>query len=124
MRGAEGVVRALLTSRKAGDAAMLAQASHAAAPPGQDLVSIGLMPHVPHQPVVRRVEHVVQRHGQLDRAEVRREVPAGGGDRLDDEVAQFLDQLRQTPAIELAQVGRVADGFQQFVGHQNFRSTM
>ena len=39
------------------------------APPGQNLVRVSLMADVPDQPVVRRVEGVVHRHGQLDRAQ-------------------------------------------------------
>jgi hypothetical protein len=38
---------------KPAQAAELAQAWHALAPPGQDLVRIGLVAHVPHQPVIR-----------------------------------------------------------------------
>ena len=77
MRGAEGVVLALVAARKARDAAELAQRRHPLAPAGQDLVRIGLVADVPDQAVVRRVEDVVQRDRQLDRAEVRREVAAG-----------------------------------------------
>ena len=47
------------------------------APAGQDLVRIGLVADVPDDAVVRRVEDVVQRDRQLDRAEVRRQVAAG-----------------------------------------------
>ena len=42
------------------------------APAGQDLVRIGLVADVPDEAVVRRVEDVVQRDRQLDRAEARR----------------------------------------------------
>ena len=47
------------------------------APAGEDLVRIGLVADVPDDAVVRRVEDVVQRDRQLDRAEVRRQVAAG-----------------------------------------------
>ena len=77
MRGAEGVVLAFVAARKAADAAELAQRVHALAPAGQDLVRVGLVAHVPDQPVVRRVEDVVQRDRQLDRAQVARQVAAG-----------------------------------------------
>lgn len=70
VRGAEGVVFAFVAARKARQAAQLAQAAHALAPPGQDFVRIGLMAHVPDQPVVGRVENVMQRHSQLDRAQI------------------------------------------------------
>ncbi len=68
---AEGVVLALVAARetargrRAGAACCMR-----VAPPGQHLVRIGLVADIPDQPVVRRVEHVVQRHGQLDRAQI------------------------------------------------------
>ena len=62
---------------------------HALAPAGQDLVRIGLVADVPDEPVVRRVEDVVQRDRQLDRAEVRRQVAAGLRDALQHEGAQL-----------------------------------
>ena len=60
----------------------LAQLGHRLAPAGQDLVRVGLVADVPHDAVVRRVEDVVQRDRELDRAEVRRQVAAGLRDRL------------------------------------------
>jgi hypothetical protein len=50
---------------------------HALAAAGQDLVGVGLVADVPDQPVVRRVEDVMQGDGQFDRAEVGRQVAAG-----------------------------------------------
>src|SRR5271168_2672905 len=49
----------------------------AGAAPGQDFVGVGLMPDIPDQSVVRRVEDVMQRHGQLDDAEACAEMTAG-----------------------------------------------
>ena len=43
------------------------------------------MAHVPHDAVVRRVEHIVQSHGQLNRAEVRAEMPACFGNAVEHE---------------------------------------
>ena len=78
MRGAEGVVLALVAAR---EAARCRRAGAACAMPlaaaGEDLVRIGLVADVPDDAVVRRVEDVVQRDRQLDRAEVRRQVAAG-----------------------------------------------
>ena len=48
------------------------QRADAVAAAGEDLVRIGLMADVPDQPVVRRVEHVVQGDRQFDHAEARR----------------------------------------------------
>ena len=117
MGGAEGVVLALVAAREAGDAAELAQRAHALAPAGQDLVRIGLVADVPDDPVARRVEHVVQRDRQLDRAEVGRQVAAGLGDALQHELAQLRGQQLEFGAREPAQVGRAVDGFEELVRH-------
>ena len=111
MRGAEGVVIALGTSRKAGQAPELAQARHAIAAAGEDLVRIGLMAHVPHQPVVRGIEDVMQGDRQFHRAQVGAEVAPGARNAVQDKGAQLLGQRRQLGACQLAQVGRVVDVF-------------
>ena len=72
MAGAEGVVRTLIALGKASDPAQHAQAAHRLAPPGENFVRIGLVPHIPYQTVFRRVVHVVQRNGQFHRAQVGR----------------------------------------------------
>ena len=83
MRRAERVVFALGALGEARQAAALAQRADAVAPAGQDLVRIGLVADVPDQPVARRVEHVMQRHGQLDHAETGAQMAAGHRDRVD-----------------------------------------
>ncbi len=95
MRGAERVVLALRALGEAGEPAFLAQRAHAVAAAGEDLVRIGLVADVPDQPVARRVEHVMQRHGQLDHAEPGAEMAAGVGDDLDQVVAQLRRQFGQ-----------------------------
>ncbi len=106
MRGAEGVVFALVALGEAGDAMQLAQRAHAFAAAGQDLVRVSLVAHIPHDAVVRRVEHVVQRDGQLHRAQIGRQVAAGLGDRVEQEAAQFMRQRRQLGARQFAHIGR------------------
>ena len=92
VRRAEGVVFAFAALRKARQAAELAQAVHAVAPAGEDLVRVGLVAHVPDDAVVRRVEHVVQRDRQLHRAEVGAEVAAGARHAVEHELAQLVRQ--------------------------------
>ncbi len=75
-----------------------------AAAAGEHLVRIGLVAHVPHDAVVRRVVDIMERDGQLDRAEARREVPAARGDVLDQKVAQLRRELGQLGNCELLQV--------------------
>ncbi len=84
--GAEDVVLGFRAVREAGEPAVLADRRRAVAPARQHLVRVRLVAHVPDEEVARGVEHVVQGHRQLDRAEARSEVSAGLRDRVDDEV--------------------------------------
>jgi hypothetical protein len=61
----------------------LTQRGHLLAATGQDLVRIGLVAHVPDHAVIRGVEHIVQRDGELHRAQVGRQVAAGLADAVD-----------------------------------------
>ena len=70
MAGTECVVFAFAALGKTRDAVQHAQGFHCFAPSGQYLVAIGLVADVPHQSVVRCIEHVMQRNRQLDRAQV------------------------------------------------------
>jgi hypothetical protein len=119
VRGAERVELALRAAREARDPAVLPQVRHALAPAGEDLVRVGLVADVPHQAIVGRVEHVMQRDGQLDRAEVRAEMSARLRDRLQQVPAQFDGQLLQLGAIESPQVSRRSHALEQFV-HPSF----
>src|SRR6267378_8636160 len=85
MGRAKGVVHRLAAAGKARYAACLPQLAHSLASPGQDLVWIGLVTDVPHDPVLRRIEHVMQRDRQLDRAQVGTQMTPGPGDRLEHE---------------------------------------
>ena len=61
----KGVVGALLGRGKRANAAQLAVGAESIAPPCEDFVPIGLMSHVPNDAVLRRVEHIVERHGEF-----------------------------------------------------------
>ena len=68
MRGAEGVVLALVAARETGDAVQLAQRRHALTPASENFVRIGLVADIPDDAVIRCVEYVVQCNRQLHRA--------------------------------------------------------
>ncbi len=80
---------------KGREAAVLLDGVQQFAPPGQHLVRIGLVTDVPDQPVIRRIEHVVQRDGQLDRAQARGEMAAPRADALDQELPQLRPPARR-----------------------------
>jgi hypothetical protein len=67
--GAKGVVLRLGALGETRKAAGLPQRVHALAAASEDLVWVHLMAHVPDDRVVRRVEDVVERHGEFDDAE-------------------------------------------------------
>jgi hypothetical protein len=105
MRGAERVVGALVALGEAVGPVALADAADAVAPPGEDLVRVGLVAHVPDQPVGGRVEDVVQGHRQLDDAEPGAEVAAGlrgGVHGLGPELVGKLPQLGWVQAAQIA----------------------
>ena len=119
MGRAERVVLALAAPREARQAAFLAQGADAVAPAGDDLVRIGLVADVPDQPVARRVEHVVQRHRQLDHAQPGAEMAAGDRDGRDRLLAQLVGELAQLVGLQPTDVGRYVDGIEKrrWAGH-------
>jgi hypothetical protein len=68
------------------------------------------MPDVPHDLVAGCIERAVEADGELDDAEVRREVPAGDRDRVDDGVADLRCELRQLRGGQGLHVRRRCDG--------------
>jgi hypothetical protein len=72
--------------------------------PGDDLVRIGLVPHVPDETVPRRIEKIVQGYGELDDAEARTEMPTGDGYRINRFLPQFGRELREVRLRQFAQV--------------------
>ena len=108
MRRPERVVLALRAPGEARQPAALAQRADPLPAPGQDLVRIGLVADIPDQDVPRRVEHIVQRHRQLDHPETRPEMPARHRHRRDHLRPQLVRQLPQLARLELAQIRRGA----------------
>ena len=80
---------------------------------GQYLVRIGLMAYIPDQPVARRVEYVVQCHGQFDNAEAGPEVTAGHRHSTDRFGPQFVGHLPELPLVQVPQIGGSFDGVEK-----------
>ena len=89
------VVRALLRLGKAGHAARGTQLRKAGRPAREQFMRIALVAHVEHQPVFFGIIYAVDGNGQLHRAEIRRQMPAGAGQRLYEQSADFRAQLPQ-----------------------------
>src|SRR5689334_483611 len=102
MCGAETVVFALGALGEAGEAATGAQGPNTVTASGQDFMRISLMANIPDELVGRRVENIVQRDGQLDDAEARTKMSAGGGDHVDGLGAQLIGNLPEVARIDAA----------------------
>ncbi len=105
MGRAERIVVALRALGEARQAPTLTQGADAVAPSGQDLVRIALMPDVPDQDVPGRLEHMVQRHRQLDHAQRRAQVPARHRHGIDHLGPQLIGQLLQLGRGQAPRVG-------------------
>ena len=90
---AERIVFAFVPLGEAIEAAILSDLADAATRAGQNLAGTGLVAYVPNQPVARRVEDVVERHGQFNDAKPGAEVAARLGRRIDGLGAQFIGKL-------------------------------
>ena len=73
---------------------------------------IALVPHVPHDRVVRRSKHTVQRHGQFHHAQIRGEVSAVGRHGVDHRLSQLFTQCDLLFFIQFFDVGRRVDLFE------------
>ncbi len=97
----------------AGEAAAAAEAVELPGPAGERLVDVRLVAGVEHDLVVRGVEDAVDRHGELHDAEIGADVPAGLGNRFDEELADLVGQTGEVGLVERFEVGQSADGRQQ-----------
>jgi len=107
--GSEDVVGTLAAAQEAAGPIRLLDATQRFEPAGQGLVAVALMAHVPHHAVVRGVEDVVERHGELHGAEASGEMAPDLGSEVDQRRAQLRGHERQYRCIEPPQVRRLAD---------------
>ncbi len=112
----EDVVLALAPAREPADAVDLAQRLESVPAPGQQLVGVGLVPGVPHDPIARRVHDPVQRERDLDRTERAREVSAGALDGADHLLAQLAGESLQLLRAEVAELPRFVNRLEQRQG--------
>ena len=121
MRHAERVVRAFIALRKTGKTAPLAKRVHAVAAASQNFVRIALMPHVPHDAIMRRVEAVVQRNREFHHAQIRRQVSARFRYRIKHKRAHFVAHADKRGLRLCAQLRRFVDVFEQRHLRSSFR---
>ena len=75
----------------------------------QNLMRVGLMPDIPHQLILRCIKYIMQRHGQLNRAQRRCQVSRIMTERADNKIPQLVTNCRQRLLRQLLQVGRGID---------------
>ena len=116
----KGVIFALGTAGEAGKTTRLPQCADTVAPSGENFMRIGLMPHIPDQPVARRVKHIMQRYGQLNHTKTSPQMAAGDRDSADGLKAQFIRHLPQGGFRQFAQgIGCVQCVEKGCLGHWN-----
>ena len=91
----KGIAVALLALRESAHAAVLAQPVKPGPAPGQDLVGVGLVPHIPDHLVLRKMEDPVHGDGELHHTQVGGQVAACPADLLDQELPDLPRQLLQ-----------------------------
>src|SRR5205085_3068649 len=104
MRRAETVVDALAALGETGKPAALPQRADAVAPPGDDLVRIGLMADIPDQFVAGGLEHVMTGNRQFANSQPRTEVASGHRHRRDRLLTKLVGELAQLRARKLSQI--------------------
>lgn len=73
-------------------------------PPRQELMGVALVADVPDDLVAGRFEAAMDGDGQLDDAQVRRQMPARAGHRLQDALTNLPGQLDELFARQVPQV--------------------
>ncbi len=100
MPRAVAVVLALSAQHEAIEPARLANRLHALQPSSEHLVDVSLVAHVEEQLILWGIEDRVQRQRQLDHAQIRPQVAAGLGERLNQEFANLLGQRRHLRKVQ------------------------
>ena len=95
----------MLFRSKAREASFLPQRLHAISAAGEQLVRVALMADVPDELIVRCVEDMMQRDGQLDDAEPCADVTPGARARIDELLADLRGERTKLVARERFQVG-------------------
>ena len=80
------------------------------------------MAYIPDQSVARRVEYVVQRHGQFDNAKAGSEVTAGHRNSTDRFGPQFVGNLPELTLVQVPQIGGRFDGVEKRSCHGHDRN--
>ena len=67
-------------------------------------MGVDLVAHIPHDLVLRRIEKVVKRHGELNDTEAGPEMTAGHRNRVDGFRTQLISDLLKLIGTELFEI--------------------
>ena len=95
MPGIKCIALTFFALRKSAHAAVFTQVIESCPAPGQQLVRICLVPHVPDQLVLRQVKGQMQGHRKLHNAQIGGQMPACPADLFNQELTDLLRQQIQ-----------------------------
>ena len=104
MAYAESIIRALVPLRKRRQPGVFPDGMQPVAAPGEDLVPVSLVAHVPDQPVLRRIVDIMQGNGQFHRAQAGSKMAGVTARPMQQEGAHLPGQrlqliFRQAPQV-------------------------
>ena len=109
MSADKGVVFALLGRGEGHDAVQFTVGGKLFPSAGQNLVAVGLVPHIPYDTVVGGIEDIVQCHGCLHHTEAGGEVSGIDRQFLEDVLSEFFAEGWQLLHLQFAQVAGIFD---------------
>ena len=110
--GTERIMGALLPVGESAKPAVLANSRKARPAPSEHLVSVALMPHVPHYLVPGAFEGAMQRDSELHHTQVGGEMPAIGVHYGNDPAPHLGGKMRQLGKGKSLQVSGLIDAIQ------------
>jgi hypothetical protein len=106
--GSERIVRTFIPVRESAQAAAFTVVPKGFFPARENLVRVGLVPHIEYELVVRSVEYIVQTGDEFHRTEAGRQVAGIAGAAFDDILPDLLAEVRKLFLAEFPQVrGRI-----------------
>ena len=109
VRCAKGVKFAFIALGKTTQSTQLPERGHAVFATRQDLVRIGLVPHIPNQSVLWGVKDVVKGQRELNRSQIRAQMPACLGHTLEQKSPQLRGQRFELCATQSPHILRSID---------------
>ena len=95
MPGVKNITWTLLSFRKAAETALRPKSRKLLFPPGQDLMDIALMPHIPDDLVLRKRKHIVKGKRELHRTEVGSQMSTVRADGPDQKLPDLFRKRRK-----------------------------